>query len=78
MDPDLFQPEAAAKAVIQNVTDDASERPGEEVEKAKDGGVVASVGLAELGEVFEVVGAQDGVDGYPVSAWVSLRIKLKS
>ena len=48
---------------VQIVGDDASQGSEHDVEETEHGGPVARAGLLELGEVLEVVGAEDGVDG---------------
>lgn len=48
---------------IDEVGDDAAHRSERDVEQPEHGGPVASAGLAELGEILDVVGAEDGVDG---------------
>ena len=57
----LLAPDAGA--AVEEVGDDAAERAEDDVEEAEHGGPVAGPGLAEGGEVLDVVGAQDGVDG---------------
>ena len=57
----LLAPDAGTG--IDEVGDDAAERAEDDVEEAEHGGPVAGPGLAEGGEVLDVVGAQDGVDG---------------
>lgn len=61
--PDLLEPEAVARHVVQEVGDDAAQGPGDEVEKPKHGGPVGGLGLAQGGEVLQIVRRQDGVDG---------------
>jgi hypothetical protein len=53
-DPALFHPEGFGVAV-EEVGDDASQGTGDDVEEAEHGGPLAGVGLAEGGEVAEVV-----------------------
>ncbi len=61
VEEDLLAPDAGA--AVGEVGDDAAERAEDDVEEAEHGGPVAGAGLAEGGEVLDVVGAQDGVDG---------------
>lgn len=61
-DPDLLEPEVASALVVDDVGNNSTKRPVEEVEETKDSGVVAGLGLIEVGEVLLEVGAQNGVD----------------
>ena len=61
MEQELLAPDA--RAPIQAIGDDATEGAENDVEQAEHGGPVAGAGLAEGGEVGEVVGAEDAVDG---------------
>lgn len=62
-DPSLLEPEVAPEPVVQNVRNDTAEWSVHKVEEAEDGGVVAGLGLVEVGEVLLEIGAEDGVDG---------------
>lgn len=48
---------------IDEVGNDAAQRSERDVEQPKHGGPIASAGLAELREILDVVGAEDGVNG---------------
>ena len=60
--PRLPSPERAARPV-QGIADEAAEGPRDEVQQAVHGRPVPGAGLAEGGELVEVVGAQEGDDG---------------
>jgi len=62
VNPHLLEPEAASEAVVKQIADNPSQRAGHEIEKAKDCGVVACLGLSEVREVLQVIRAQDRVD----------------
>lgn len=61
MDEVFLSPHAAF--LIDEVGDDTAQRSEGDVEQPEHGGPIPSAGLAELGEVFDVVRAEDGVDG---------------
>lgn len=61
-DPGLLEPEVASALVVDDVGNDSTKRSVDEVEETKDSGVVAGLGLVEVGEVLLEVGAQDSVD----------------
>lgn len=62
-DPELLAPQVVARRLEDQVADDAAEGPRDKVEEAEHGGPVGRARLAQAGEVLEVVGAQDRVDG---------------
>lgn len=62
-DPELLAPQVVARRLEDEVADDAAEGPRDKVEEAEHGGPVGRARLAQPGEVLEVVGAQDRVDG---------------
>ena len=49
--------------LVDEVGDHPAHRSEDNVEEAEHGGPVAGAGLAELGKVLDVIGAEDGVDG---------------
>ncbi len=61
MDKVFLAPDTALP--VDEVGDDTAHGSEDDVEQAEHGGPVSGTGLAELGEVFDVVGAEDGVDG---------------
>ena len=61
VDEDLLAPDVGV--AVDEVGDDASQGPEDDVEEAEHGRPLPRAGLFQRGEVFHVVGAQDGVDG---------------
>lgn len=62
MQPEFLCPHASCSAV-EEIRENAAEGAENHVEEAEHGGPAAGAGFAKCGEVFEVVGAEDGVDG---------------
>lgn len=63
VDPELLRPEAAVGVLVDQVADEAAQRASHDVEETEHGGPATRLGLAKVGEVLEVVGSEDGVDG---------------
>ena len=61
VDEDLLAPDVGV--AVDEVGDDAAEGPEDDVEEAEHGRPATGAGLFQGGEVFDVVGTQDGVDG---------------
>lgn len=61
VDEGFFAPNA--RPFVDQVAEDASEGAEDDVEEAEHGGPVAAAALFEGGEVLDVVGAEDAVDG---------------
>ena len=61
-DPSLLEPQILLANLVENIAHDTTHRASDEVEEAEHGSPVGSFGLAEAGEVFEVVRAENGVD----------------
>lgn len=61
VDPDLLAPDVAV--AVDDVGDDAAGGAEGDIEEAEHGGPAAGAGLKEVGEVLDVVGAEDGIDG---------------
>lgn len=62
MEPNLLRPDTTCLS-IEEIGDDTTERTEHDVEETKHCCPSSGTGLAELGEVLEVVGTEDGVDG---------------
>lgn len=61
-DPHLLGPDRVG-VVVDDVGNDTSHGAEDDVEETEHGGPATGTSLTELGEVLEVVGADDGVDG---------------
>ena len=61
VDEHFLAPDAGVR--VDEVGNDAAERAEEDVQEAEHGGPPTGAGLAEFGEVLDVIGAEDGVDG---------------
>lgn len=63
VDPEFLGPQVAVGPAEDEVGEEAARGARDDVEQTEHGGPLAGRGLAELREVLEVVGAEDGVDG---------------
>lgn len=63
VDPQLLCPQIAVRRDVDPVSNEASKRASDNIEKTEHGCPATGLCLAEVGEVLEVVCAKDGVDG---------------
>jgi len=63
VDPQLLRPQIAVCCDVDPVSDETSKRTRDNIEEAEHGCPATRLCLAEVGEVLEVVCAEDGVDG---------------
>lgn len=63
VNPELLRPQAAVSVLVDQVADEAAKRAGDDVEETEHSCPAARLGLAQVWEVLEVVGSEDGVDG---------------
>lgn len=61
MDPRLLPP--CIRTIVDYVRDHSAQRSKGNVEKPKHGGPSSRSGLSKAGEIFEIIGTKDGIDG---------------